>query len=114
MRKFSGPYLKSVFNILSRRLQLVLGSALAIYLIFFEGPKVYYCEWQACVVQITFYWHLPILFIAAAFFLCAGLWRLCWSSNAVGFAREEYPTPFDHQWQQPWPSHNTSYDFHFG
>ena len=106
--------LNRIFKKLSRSLQLMLGSIIAIYLIFFESPEVYDCEWWACSVLVTFHWYQPILFIAAAYLLCAGFWRLCRSSNAAGFAREEYPPPFDHQWQQPWPSHYFHYDIYFG
>jgi len=98
---------------LIQTLRLILGIGAAIYLIFYESPEVYYCEWWVCSVQVTFHWFQPALFFVAAYTLCTTFWRLCMSLPRLGIADVERPPPFDQSWQQPWPGHYIHYDFHF-
>jgi hypothetical protein len=98
--------------------RLVVGSVIAIYLVFFEVPTVY-CEWFACSVQAIFHWYQPVLCLVAAYMLCRSFWQLCHTSNIRDYAGVTYPPPCDAHWQQnshahsSWPRQYVHFDVDF-
>lgn len=78
-----------------RILRILAGAGIATFLIFFEAPYVYYCEWFSCSVVVPFNWYQPLLFAIAAYLLCSELWLITEQLPILA------PTKFEHDLSAP-------------